>query len=787
MIKGVVTGPDDAPELFDSAYAAYARRDLAAALAGFHAVLEAHPDERDEIDALFEIGKVWTDLEDYRQARVAYGRTAEALSRAIDRKPSDPELARHFNDRGVARALTGELESSLKDFGEAVRLAHGSYPRASKSTGRVLLALRRFAEAGEAYRTAIDQLPEDGGAHYGLARVLAVEDRAEAVAEAREAVALMEGAGPAGPDHGSAGRYLFFAWVLRAWGGDETERRSALAAAIRICERNIEDRRDRPLSTYLLAHAELEQERYAAAAGGFAAALDLLTGAGAGPDVLYAAHAGRGRALALAGRFDEALGACQQAVALAAPGELRENSLVDLAYVLRRRGQVEEAVLVIEEARDSARRAGRLPRPGERTVAPGGYRSWGILATEAMIRIALAEKYRDSSSWSDAVGAFEQAVRAAGGRVRPAGKGAYDQVSGPAPRRRADGRVRLDEEIAYGALLTAGGYARWQLGDLAGAALAFGDAKAALPADSVDYFTAESAERRVRAARSFRLPPRLPHVTTAAVAVMIAAATVLEAYRRLGGAAWASVVLGLALLAVASWCLPVIRTLKIGGAEFTKEVGYREEAQVVRLSAAPLTAGLPPEDSLRDTTPQPATPEPVPVHDVPYAVPGPEAMTVEPEVVAPALREAIALGKGAPEGADAVHDALRRSSVYALGETAGVVKDGTGTESELLHFAIDSEVPGVDKVMLPVFTAAEPMRNALLRNPDWQTLSVLEVNGAALTENIDPEVHIVIDPWADGEFQLPSRDETGPAGGPPAVAGEPPGDIPPDVPPAGHF
>src|SRR5205823_4019694 len=80
------------------------------------------------------------------------------------------------------------------------------------------------------------------------------------------------------------------------------------------------------------------------------------------------------------------------------------------------------------------------------------------------------------------------------------------------------------------------------------------------------------------------------------VLVLVAAATVLEANHRLSGGAWATVVLGLSLLAVASWCLPVITKLKIAGAEFTKEVEVKETLPALRLPRTPIQPNPTPTD-----------------------------------------------------------------------------------------------------------------------------------------------------------------------------------------------
>ena len=57
--------------------------------------------------------------------------------------------------------------------------------------------------------------------------------------------------------------------------------------------------------------------------------------------------------------------------------------------------------------------------------------------------------------------------------------------------------------------------------------------------------------------------------------------------------------------------------------------------------------------------------------------------------------------------------------------------------------------------MLPVFTRPVVMREALARNPDWESLSVLQVQGGALLERIDAGVIIVTNPWSRLEYQLP--------------------------------
>lgn len=123
------------------------------------------------------------------------------------------------------------------------------------------------------------------------------------------------------------------------------------------------------------------------------------------------------------------------------------------------------------------------------------------------------------------------------------------------------------------------------------------------------------------------------------------------------------------------------------------------------------------------------------------------------------LEVVIALRGDQEDALASVREQFNKTDIYALGQPAGDTSvPGQGTESDLLHFTIDDDKGG-EKVMLPVFTRPDIMRTALLRNPEWQMLSVLQVNGKALLENVDNDVTVVINPWSQLEFQIPSKDE----------------------------
>jgi tetratricopeptide (TPR) repeat protein len=133
----------------------------------------------------------------------------------------------------------------------------------------------------------------------------------------------------------------------------------------------------------------------------------------------------------------------------------------------------------------------------------------------------------------------------------------------------------------------------------------------------------------------------------------------------------------------------------------------------------------------------------------------PSDLLLELPAVEP-VESAVAQATG-DAGVQSVRSAVASGWLYALGYVAGDTSlPGHGTESDLLHFTVEDET-GTDVTMLPVFTSASALRSGLLRNPEWQELSALEVDGEALLTNIDDDVAVVINPWTSQEFLLPSR------------------------------
>ncbi len=108
-----------------------------------------------------------------------------------------------------------------------------------------------------------------------------------------------------------------------------------------------------------------------------------------------------------------------------------------------------------------------------------------------------------------------------------------------------------------------------------------------------------------------------------------------------------------------------------------------------------------------------------------------------------------------PGSESRVLDAVWAAQIYALGAPAGQISQNRGTKADLLHFTIDDEA-GTEIFLLPVFTSLSRIQTGIIRNPFWSIQSVLQIDGAELLRNIGDEVHIVINPWTDLEFRLPS-------------------------------
>ena len=113
------------------------------------------------------------------------------------------------------------------------------------------------------------------------------------------------------------------------------------------------------------------------------------------------------------------------------------------------------------------------------------------------------------------------------------------------------------------------------------------------------------------------------------------------------------------------------------------------------------------------------------------------------------LEDAIRSAPSRPDPVEAVREALMRVNVFAIGRPSGDLSvPEQETESDIVTYATD-EGGGV---LMPVFTAVDALRQALIRVPEWRSLAILEVNGRELVRNVDPDVTLAIDPGSDLEF-----------------------------------
>jgi antitoxin (DNA-binding transcriptional repressor) of toxin-antitoxin stability system len=136
--------------------------------------------------------------------------------------------------------------------------------------------------------------------------------------------------------------------------------------------------------------------------------------------------------------------------------------------------------------------------------------------------------------------------------------------------------------------------------------------------------------------------------------------------------------------------------------------------------------------------------------------PGPELLTtLADQLDTRRLEDAIRSSSKTTDGVAEVREALMDSDIFALGSAAGDASGpGSSTESNIVTYPNDRE-PDNAGVLMPVFTRVDVLREALIRNPSWQSLAVLRLSGKELVLNVDPDVTIVIDPWSDREFRVP--------------------------------
>ncbi len=96
-----------------------------------------------------------------------------------------------------------------------------------------------------------------------------------------------------------------------------------------------------------------------------------------------------------------------------------------------------------------------------------------------------------------------------------------------------------------------------------------------------------------------------------------------------------------------------------------------------------------------------------------------------------------------------VREAFKESNVWILGPK----DDSKQSDVDILHYTIDDE-SGKESVMLPAFTSADALRQALIVNDEWRAQNVLHVQGGELLPLLQADVTVIVDPWTHLEFRF---------------------------------
>lgn len=102
-----------------------------------------------------------------------------------------------------------------------------------------------------------------------------------------------------------------------------------------------------------------------------------------------------------------------------------------------------------------------------------------------------------------------------------------------------------------------------------------------------------------------------------------------------------------------------------------------------------------------------------------------------------------------------VRSLFQQSHVLVLGSA---VPNKDPSSPRILTFMVDDD-KGNDRVMLPIFTSRDALRQGLLLNKEWTSLAVFGVDGHDLLPSVPTDVTVVIDPWTPLQYVLPSTPE----------------------------
>lgn len=127
----------------------------------------------------------------------ALGRTQEAIEHYQQATKIDPGFVKVYNNHGAALQSLGRNAEAIQQFEQALRI-QPDYFEANYNSGISLKAVGRRTEALERFGMAVKLQPHSGGAHYGVAWILAtapeeeLRDGMRAIEHARRAVGLIK-------------------------------------------------------------------------------------------------------------------------------------------------------------------------------------------------------------------------------------------------------------------------------------------------------------------------------------------------------------------------------------------------------------------------------------------------------------------------------------------------------------------------------------------------------------------------------------------------------------------
>jgi tetratricopeptide (TPR) repeat protein len=133
------------------------------------------------LDAVFLVGQLWSDMEDYSRA-------VQAFHRVLD---IDPTIARAHYFSGLAQLHWEHGAEAVEEFNAALKLAPDD-PDVKVGLGYILMQQGKQAEAIEVFRSIVAAHPENGNAEYQLGKLLLDGGKAkEAVSHLEAAARVM--------------------------------------------------------------------------------------------------------------------------------------------------------------------------------------------------------------------------------------------------------------------------------------------------------------------------------------------------------------------------------------------------------------------------------------------------------------------------------------------------------------------------------------------------------------------------------------------------------------------